>query len=192
MAIKDVLGAENVVTVRLATSTVKLSSGGFLSGLMSEESTDEMRAVIGVIEDFVRAENNRELRLSEVPEVNLYTLSVGFPNTNEVPTISVLGVVPGGISFEPGSRVLVIKWLLGVSLGTMNAVSIYPDFKDGVQEIYADLEASHNFIETKLREHIDFVGKNISGDIKDRRRPETLEDDLKRRLLSAPLSGTEI
>jgi hypothetical protein len=192
MAIRNIVEARSAVSVELATSSFQLSSSGFVSGLMGDELTQEMYAVTGIIEDFVREERTRELRLSEGAGNNLYTLNVGFPQTNEIPTIAVLGVAPGGISFEAGSRYLVIKWLLGVSLGAMNAVAVYPDFKVGVSDIYRDLEAGHGFIEKKLKEHMEFVGRDISGDIRNRRKPETLEDSLKKRLLSAPSSGTEI
>ncbi|MEP2954239.1 MAG: hypothetical protein ABJN39_15035 [Sulfitobacter sp.] len=192
MAIRDVIGAQNVVTIELASSFFRLSNGGFLTGLMNRELADEMHAVVSVIEDFVREENERELRLSESAGNSQYTLNVGLPFTNEVPTITVLGVSPGSFSFQSGSRYLKIEWLLAVSLGAMGAVAKYPDFKDGVSEIYRDLEAGHKFIETRLKEHIEFVDREIPSDIKGRRKPETLEDSLKTRLLSAPSRGTEI
>lgn len=141
--------SESVVAVPFGQADYTLGDIGFQMALSSGQMTDMMSGVAKALREY----NPVSLENLE-PAASTYQVQKGLPGTNELPIFRYLGVYVTKISFEPGS----VKLSLSFSVmfhAAVSAVQGYPDLREGIEMISADVSAAAAFVRQNLQAQVE-------------------------------------
>ncbi len=118
--------------VDLARSSYLLSDQPFIIGLMQASHVADLATLSDALRRLSSVYTSRARETEK-----WFALSAGFPGSNEIVQVQYRGVYPTSFAIEAGSRKLKIVW--GIAVKVLVGIATYPALKDGIEEIYSDL-----------------------------------------------------